>query len=149
MFSPGIMVCRYCGADLIDPSKVDWIVGERQSFPCSECGCVNYVTPVVSYQTSTFGVEVKEALFDLVVRHGGSHRCYNGDVELISMPYRGVHAEVGVCFEDGYGVVGGLHVNVGKTPIPVLDLVGLSPDRAAVRLLLRIFRECRKQKETL
>lgn len=143
------MVCQYCGADLIDPSKIDWKIGQQRSFPCSECGCVNYVKPVVAYQTSTFGREIEEALFDLVERHGGSHQCYNGDVELISMPYRGVYAELSVCFENGYGVVDGLHVNVGKTPIPVLDLAGMSPDKAAVRLLLRIFRECRKQKEEM
>ena len=47
---------------------------------------MNYVTPKITYSASTFGSQVKDALLDLVERHGGSHWDCNGDVENISMP---------------------------------------------------------------
>lgn len=139
--------CRYCGAGLTDTTEVDWQIGERQSFPCGECGCVTYVTPEIEYRTSSYGEELQSALKELAERHGGVCFCRNGDVTIISMPYRGVRAELRTYIEDGYGAVGGLHVSVGRTRIPVPDLVGLPPDKAAVRLLLRIFHESRKQWE--
>lgn len=63
------------------------------------------------------------------------------------MPYRGVHAELRTYNDYCYSILDGLHVNVGSTSIPVLDLKGLTPEQAATRILLRVFRECRKQEE--
>lgn len=108
---------------------------------------MTYVTPEIEYRTGSYGGEIQSALERLVERHGGVCFCNNDDITVISMPYRGVRAELRTYIEDGYGVTGGLHVNVGRSRIPVLDLAGLPPDKAAVRILLRVFRECRRQKE--
>lgn len=141
----GRLDCGYCSAPIT--RLYGGIIGKQQSYPCPNCGCMNYVTPKITYSASTFGSQVKDALLDLVERHGGSHWDCNGDVENISMPYRGVHAELRTYNDYCYGILDGLHVNVGSTSIPVLDLKGLTPEQAATRILLRVFRECRKQRE--
>lgn len=137
--------CGYCSAPIVRLHGET--IGQQQSYPCPNCGCMNYMTPKIIYSASTFGSQVKDALLDLVERHGGSHWDCNGDVENISMPYRGVHAELRTYIDDCYGILDGLHVNVGSTSIPVLDLKDLTPEQAATRILLRVFCECRKQEE--
>lgn len=55
MVVDGKLSCRYCSADItrLEP----WPAGERREFACPKCGCVNYVTPVVEYRSTTFGRE--------------------------------------------------------------------------------------------
>lgn len=141
----GRLDCGYCSTPIT--RLYGGTIGQRQSYPCPNCGCMNYVTPKITYSASTLGSQVKDALLDLVERHGGSHWDCNGDVENISIPYRGVHAELRTYNDYCYGILDGLHVNVGSTSIPVLDLKDLTPEQAATRILLRVFRECRKQRE--
>lgn len=141
----GRLDCGYCSTPIT--RLYGGTIGQQQPYPCPNCGCMNYVTPKITYSVSMFGSQVKDALLDLIERHGGSHWDCNGDVENISMPYRGVHAELRTYNDYCYGIIGGLHVNVGSTIIPVLDLKGLTPEQAATRILLRVFRECRKQRE--
>lgn len=88
----GRLDCGYCSTPIT--RLYGGTIGQQQSYPCPNCGCMNYVTPKITYSASTFGSQVKDALLDLVERHGGSHWGCNGDVENISMPYRGVHAEL-------------------------------------------------------
>ena len=145
MIVNGRLDCGYCSTPIT--RLYCRTIGQQQSYPCPNCGCMNYVTPKITYSASTFGSQVKDALLDLVERHGGSHWDCNGDVENISMPYSGVHAELRTYVDYCYGILDGLHVNVGSTSIPVLDLKGLTPEQATTRILLRVFRECQKQEE--
>lgn len=135
MIVNGHVSCGYCSAVIAKPEP--WPAGERREFACPKCGCVNYVTPVVEYRSTTFGRELWRAIKAEVLRRGGT--AYVDDEDAASIRLNGTAAYMYVCFDGPSSArADGLHVSVRGKRVPLDEYVGMEPNEAARVVVDRI-----------
>ena len=135
MIVGGHASCGYCSAVIAELEP--WPAGERREFVCPECGCVNYVTPVVEYRSTTFGRELWRAIVAKVSRRGGTVEFYDDDAASIRLD--GTTACMYVRFDGPSSArADGLHVSVRGKQVPLDEYVGMEPNEAARVVVDRI-----------
>lgn len=137
MVVDGKLSCRYCSADItrLEP----WPAGERREFACPKCGCVNYVTPVVEYRSTTFGRELWRAIKAEVLRRGETAYVESYDEDAASIRLNGTAACMYVRFDGPSSArADGLHVSVRGKQVPLDEYVGMEPNEAARVVVDRI-----------
>ena len=135
MIVNGHVSCGYCSAVIAELEP--WPAGERREFACPKCGCVNYVTPVVEYRSTTFGRELWRAIKAEVLRRGGT--AYVDDEDAASIRLNGTAAYMYVCFDGPSSArADGLHVSVRGKKVPLDEYVGMEPNEAARVVVDRI-----------
>ena len=103
-----------------------------------KCGCVNYVTPVVEYRSTTFGRELWRAIKAEVLRRGGT-AYVEYDEDAASIRLNGTAAYMYVCFDGPSSArADGLHVSVRGKRVPLDEYVGMEPNEAARVVVDRI-----------
>lgn len=133
----GHISCGYCSADIAQLEP--WPAGERREFVCPECGCVNYVTPIVGYRLSTYGHELWRAIEAEVSRRGGNAHANFYDEDSTTIRLDGTTALMYVCFDGPASArVDGLHVIVKGRQIPLSKYAGMEPDEAAKVIVDRV-----------
>ena len=137
MIVDGHITCGYCSADIAQLEP--WPAGERRGFVCPECGCINYATPVVGYESSTYGRELWRAIEAEVARRGGTAYANFYDEDSTTIRLGGTTALAGIYFDGPDSAhVGGLHVSVKGRPVPLAEYAGMEPDKAARAIVDRI-----------
>lgn len=135
MIVGGHVSCGYCSAVIAELEP--WPAGERREFACPKCGCVNYVTPVVEYRSTTFGRELWRAIKAEVLRRGGT--AYVDDEDAASIRLNGTAAYMYVRFDGPSSArADGLHVSVRGKRVPLDECVGMEPNEAARVVVDRI-----------
>lgn len=135
MIVNGHVSCGYCSAVIAELEP--WPAGERREFACPKCGCVNYVTPVVEYRSTTFGRELWRAIKAEVLRRGGT--AYVDDEDAASIRLNGTAAYMYACFDGPSSArADGLHVSVRGKRVPLDEYVGMEPNEAARVVVDRI-----------
>lgn len=135
MIVNGHVSCGYCSAVIAELEP--WPAGERREFACPKCGCVNYVTPVVEYRSTTYGRELWRAIKAEVLRRGGT--AYVDDEDAASIRLNGTAAYMYVCFDGPSSArADGLHVSVRGKRVPLDEYVGMEPNEAARVVVDRI-----------
>lgn len=66
----GRLDCGYCSTPIT--RLYGGTIGQQQSYPCPNCGCMNYVTPKITYSASTFGFHVRLPRQRRIVGFGGT-----------------------------------------------------------------------------
>lgn len=129
MIVNGHVSCGYCSAVIAELEP--WPAGERREFVCPECGCVNYVTPVVEYRSTTFGRELWRAIKAEVLRRGGT-AYVEYDEDAASIRLNGTAAYMYVCFDGPSSArADGLHVSVQGRQVPLGEYAEMKPGEAA------------------